>query len=221
MVLNLFSVFDPSTSSNFSLNWLSMLLGLFIFFPMYWLNFSRCSYILDIIIKFLLKEFESNFNKSNYKFFFFFMGMFWFVCMNNFLGLFPYIFTSTSHLSVTLGISLNMWLLFMFFGWLNKMDYMFAHLVPLGSPIYLSFFMVLIETVSNLIRPITLSVRLAANMIAGHLLLTLLSNLSEYNFIIFPFSLPVMISLMFLEMAVSMIQSYVFITLLSLYLNEI
>uniref|UniRef100_A0AB74RXP5 ATP synthase subunit a n=1 Tax=Echinolaelaps echidninus TaxID=2759148 RepID=A0AB74RXP5_9ACAR len=221
MVLNLFSVFDPSTSSNFSLNWLSMLLGLFIFFPLYWYNMSRCLYIYDVIIKFLLKEFESNFNKLNYKVFFFFMGLFWFVCMNNFLGLFPYIFTSTSHLSVTLGISLNLWILFMLFGWLNKMNLMFAHLVPLGSPIYLSFFMVLIETVSNLIRPITLSVRLAANMIAGHLLLTLLSNLSEYNFIIFPFSLPVMISLMILEMAVSLIQSYVFITLLSLYLNEI
>uniref|UniRef100_A0AAU6PB47 ATP synthase subunit a n=1 Tax=Echinolaelaps traubi TaxID=3119979 RepID=A0AAU6PB47_9ACAR len=221
MNLNLFSVFDPSTSSFLSLNWLSMMLCLVVMYPMYWLMPSRIIQLYKNSMSFLLKEFKSNFIKMNYSIFCLYMGLFWFVFFNNYLGLYSYIFTSTSHLSVTLGMSLSFWFIFMLFGWINKINLMFSHLVPLGSPIYLASFMVLIETVSNIIRPITLSVRLAANMIAGHLLLTLLSNLMENNLMSFPVIMPLIMCLMSLEMAVSLIQSYVFITLLSLYLNEI
>uniref|UniRef100_A0AAU6QE90 ATP synthase subunit a n=1 Tax=Laelaps chini TaxID=2902761 RepID=A0AAU6QE90_9ACAR len=221
MSLNLFSVFDPSTSAYFSLNWFSMLLVLLFMFSSFWVLNSRILWFYNMISKNLMNEFKNNFNKENYMIFFFFLSLFWFLMFNNFLGLFPYVFTSTSHLSVTLGMALMFWLIYMIYGWVNSMDLMFTHLVPLGSPMYLASFMVLIETVSNLIRPITLSVRLAANMIAGHLLLTLLTNLSESNFFLFPFTFPVIVCLMILEMAVSMIQSYVFITLLSLYVNEI
>uniref|UniRef100_UPI0030FEC581 ATP synthase subunit 6 n=1 Tax=Echinolaelaps fukienensis TaxID=2902762 RepID=UPI0030FEC581 len=221
MSLNLFSVFDPSTSNMLSFNWMSMLLCLMLFYPLYWLMPSRIMNLYNNFILFLLGEFMSNFMKKNYSVFCLFMGLFWFVFYNNYLGLYSYIFTSTSHLSVTLGMSLSFWLVFMLFGWMNNMNKMFAHLVPLGSPIYLASFMVLIETVSNIIRPITLSVRLAANMIAGHLLLTLLSNLMEMNLLLFPMVMPFIVCLMMLEMAVSLIQSYVFITLLSLYLNEV
>uniref|UniRef100_A0AAU6QDQ9 ATP synthase subunit a n=1 Tax=Laelaps sp. TaxID=3081785 RepID=A0AAU6QDQ9_9ACAR len=221
MVMNLFSVFDPSTSMKFSMNWLSLGLFMLMIFPKYWVQNSRVSWVMNFIMLNLMNEFKSNFMKSNFKVFFLFMGLFWLVFFNNFLGLFPYVFTATSHLSVTLSLSLSFWLVFMIYGWLNKMNLMFSHLVPLGSPIYLASFMVLIETVSNLIRPITLSVRLAANMIAGHLLLTLLSNLSEMLFIIYPLTYIVIVALMSLEMAVSIIQSYVFVTLMSLYFNEI
>lgn len=98
----------------------------------------------------------------------------------------------------------------------------FAHLVPLNTPTALIIFIVLIETIRNVIRPITLAIRLSANIIAGHLLLCLLGStgqIIELNLI----SLLILtqILLFILELAVSIIQSYVFITLISLYSNEL
>merc|ERR1711917_25772 len=92
---------------------------------------------------------------------------------------------------------------------------LFAHLVPKGTPGFLIPVIVIIETVSNIIRPLTLSIRLAANIVAGHLLLTLLgSQISNISFTTF-------FLLLLLEVAVACIQSYVFIILNSLYLNEL
>ena len=97
-----------------------------------------------------------------------------------------------------------------------------AHLVPLGTPSFLIPVIVIIETVRNIIRPITLSIRLAANIVAGHLLLTLLGSqgprVSGVILIILIISL---ILLLILEVAVACIQSYVFTILSSLYLNEL
>jgi len=83
-------------------------------------------------------------------------------------------------------------------------------------------FMVIIEIISNIIRPLTLAVRLSANMIAGHLLISLLRNFLKniYMKIAIPLS-SIIIILMTLEMAVSIIQAYVFITLSTLYSNEV
>lgn len=96
-----------------------------------------------------------------------------------------------------------------------------AHLVPIGTPLLLMNFMVLIEIVSNIIRPITLSVRLCANIVAGHLLLRLLRNFSliRINHIIYSFLGLIILGV--LEIAVALIQGYVFITLISLYSTEI
>lgn len=176
---------------------------------------------MKIICLSLEKEFKRNFNGGNYRVFFIFLGLFWFVFLNNYLGLFPYIFTATRHLSVTARFALRFWITFILFGWINNINKIFSHLVPLGRPIFLASFIVLIETVRNLIRPITLSVRLAANIIAGHLLLTLLRNIRERNFFFFPIRYPVILCLIGLEIAVSVIQRYVYITLLRLYLNEV
>merc|ERR1711917_165381 len=96
---------------------------------------------------------------------------------------------------------------------------LFAHLVPKGTPGFLIPVIVIIETVSNIIRPLTLSIRLAANIVAGHLLLTLLgSQISNISFTTF-FLLFSLYLLLLLEVAVACIQSYVFIILNSLYLN--
>jgi len=97
---------------------------------------------------------------------------------------------------------------------------MLIHTIPIGTPLALINFIFIIEIVRNIIRPITLSVRLTANIVAGHLLMLLLSNfsLSSFNNIIIS-SIPMLI-LSLLEMAVSLIQAYVFVTLISLYINE-
>nr|UYB77967.1 ATP synthase F0 subunit 6 [Argas persicus] len=221
MMNNLFSIFDPSSSPNMSLNWISIFSIIFITPMMYWANPSRIHFYWLLISKFLMKELKNNFSKTNMKFLSLFLSIFWLILSMNFLGLYPYIFTPTSHINITSFMALPMWLSFMLFGWIMHFNKMFSHLVPLGTPIFLSSFMVCIETISNMIRPLTLAVRLSANMISGHLLICLLSNILHYNSLMFPLIIPVMLILMLLESAVAMIQSYVFIMLTTLYLSEI
>nr|QNE85587.1 ATP synthase F0 subunit 6 [Pegomya bicolor] len=224
MMTNLFSVFDPSSSIfNFSLNWLSTFLGILMIPSLYWLMPSRYHIFWNKILITLHKEFKillgpMGSNGST----FIFVSLFSMILFNNFMGLFPYIFTSTSHLTLTLTLALPMWLCFMLFGWINNTQHMFAHLVPQGTPSILMPFMVCIETISNVIRPGTLAVRLTANMIAGHLLLTLLGNTGPgMSSILLSLLIITQIALLVLESAVAMIQSYVFAVLSTLYSSEV
>nr|UEK25929.1 ATP synthase F0 subunit 6 [Rhithropanopeus harrisii] len=220
---NLFSIFEPSSSIfNLSINWMSTLLGLLFIPYLYWASPSRWSLLWSKVIQTLHKEFKALLTPSHVGTSMLFVSLFSLIVFNNFLGLLPYVFTSSSHMVMTLSLSLPLWVTLMMFGWLNHTQHMFAHLVPQGTPFVLMPFMVLIETISNVIRPGTLAVRLAANMIAGHLLLTLLGNtgpsLSMSILSILVFS---QILLLVLESAVAIIQSYVFAVLSTLYTSEI
>jgi len=221
MITNLFSIFDPSTSNFFQLNWLSILLPLIFTPTLYWFSPSRYQIIFFILSSYIIRELKNNIRKFNYKNLILFFRIFWIILINNLLGLYPYIFTATRHLLITISLALPFWITFILFGWINITNQIFYHLVPLGTPINLSFFIVFIETIRNIIRPLTLSVRLAANIIAGHLLLSLLRRINESNPNIFYIRFIVIILLLILEYAVAIIQSYVFITLISLYLSEI
>nr|AXS66455.1 ATP synthase F0 subunit 6 [Cerambycidae sp. 5 KM-2017] len=223
MMTNLFSSFDPTTNFNLSLNWLSTLIGIMIIPPLFWLIPSRLSILWTLIISTLHKEFKVLIGPQNSQgSTLIFISLFSLILMNNFLGLFPYIFTSTSHLTLTLSLALPLWLSFMIFGWINNTIHMFAHLVPQGTPPILMPFMVCIETISNIIRPGTLAVRLSANMIAGHLLMTLLGNTGpSLNLLMINILIIAQILLLILESAVSIIQSYVFAVLSTLYSSEV
>nr|YP_009459925.1 ATP synthase F0 subunit 6 [Cheumatopsyche campyla]YP_009459938.1 ATP synthase F0 subunit 6 [Cheumatopsyche analis]AUT18190.1 ATP synthase F0 subunit 6 [Cheumatopsyche campyla]AUT18203.1 ATP synthase F0 subunit 6 [Cheumatopsyche analis] len=224
MMNNLFSIFDPYSSiMNIQLNWLSSTL-IFLFLPLnYWLNPSRFNMMFIMLFNFLNNEINNLMKSNNFKGNkILFVSLFMMILFNNFLGLFPYIFTSTSHLIFNLSFSLPIWLSLMFFGWLNKTQNMFKHLIPTGTPPLLMPFMVLIETTSNMIRPGTLAIRLTANMIAGHLLITLLSQNGSMIPFFFTFFLVIAeIMLLILEISVSVIQTYVFTILSSLYTSEI
>jgi len=95
----------------------------------------------------------------------------------------------------------------------------FIHLVPLGCPIILAPFMFLVESVSLFIRPVTLSVRLIANIVAGHLILTMVGEAISLTSVVCG-GLLVRVALVVLEIAVAFIQSYVLIILCVLYLSE-
>nr|AHA52563.1 ATP synthase F0 subunit 6 [Pselaphanus sp. QL-2013] len=220
MMLNYFQIFDSSTLL-FSLNWISMFLNIFMIPQMYW--FWMNSKISLIFFKMQLNlwlEFKMLLvNKFNYLNLLLFITILIMIFLNNLFGLFPYIFTCTSHMSFSLYLSCSIWISFMIFGWLNNTEFMFIHLVPMNTPFILMMFMVIIETLSNLIRPLTLSIRLVANMIAGHLLLVLLGeygSLSIY-YLLFLF---IQMLLLLLEMMVAFIQAYVFVILLILYMKE-
>jgi len=223
MITNLFSVFDPSTSIfNLSINWFRTFLGIILIPNLFWLIPSRYNFIWTKTITNLHLEFKILINSSFNGRTLIFISLFSIIVFNNFLGLFPYIFTSTSHIVMTLSLALPIWLSFIIYGWLINTQHIFIHLVPQGTPSILIIFIVCIETIRNLIRPGTLAIRLTANIIAGHLLITLLGNtgssLTNYLIILL---LITQIMLLVLERAVAIIQSYVFTVLSTLYSREV
>nr|YP_009728637.1 ATP synthase F0 subunit 6 [Phyllotreta striolata]QHR79685.1 ATP synthase F0 subunit 6 [Phyllotreta striolata]WDV10356.1 ATP synthase F0 subunit 6 [Phyllotreta striolata] len=223
MMMNLFSSFDPSTNLGFNLNWFSVVTMLIITPPMFWLIPSRFHFMWMKIIFSLHKEFKTLLGENKTQgSSLIFISLFSMILFSNFIGLFPYIFTSTSHMSMTLSLSLPLWLSFMLYGWLNNTTHMLSHLIPQGTPPVLMPFMVCIETISNLIRPGTLAIRLSANMIAGHLLLTLLGNTGPtMSLLMLNLLIITQILLLTLESAVAVIQSYVFAILSTLYSKEV
>lgn len=223
MITSLFSIFEPSSRIlNISFNWLSTFFGL-IFVPyLFWVLPSRWSILWTKIILALHNEFKSVLTQDQKKRSIIFISLFSLIVFNNSLGLLPYIFTRTSHLVITLRLSLPFWFTLIIFGWINYTQHIFAHLVPQGTPPVLIPFMVIIETTRNVIRPLTLAVRLAANIMAGHLLITLISgvgsSLRSLLVLILAFS---QILLLLLETAVAVIQSYVFAILRALFTREV
>nr|YP_010490387.1 ATP synthase F0 subunit 6 [Leucolepas longa]UWM12873.1 ATP synthase F0 subunit 6 [Leucolepas longa] len=218
---NLFSSFDPMSSNiNLQMNWASSLIFLVSMLPLFWLSSSKSSILILKIPLYLTKEFIPLF--KSYKNIILFNVLFMFILINNIFGLMPYTFTSTAHIVVSLTLSLTIWTSFMLFGWINNTNHMFTHLVPLGTPVILMPFMVLIESISNIIRPITLAVRLAANLTAGHLLLILLGESMVNSSIMISVSVTAaQFALLTLETAVATIQAYVFATLTTLYASEV
>jgi len=217
-MINLFSIFDPSANFEFKLQWLRFLypllfihLTLFLITPIIFIFHFQ-------IYRFTKLEFKNIISK-NFSITLLFNRVFIFILTLNFLGLIPYIFTPTSHIINTLILALPLWLLIIFFGWYKKTNSIFNHLLPTGTPNPLIPFIVIIETISNIIRPIALRVRLAANIVAGHLLLRLISNQITNNPTIFLYSGQTL--LIILEIAVALVQAYVFIILVTLYISEI
>nr|YP_010693587.1 ATP synthase F0 subunit 6 [Scolytoplatypus raja]WCB99778.1 ATP synthase F0 subunit 6 [Scolytoplatypus raja] len=221
MMSNLFSSFDPSTMIC-AFNWMSAFILLMVFPSMFWLVPSRWNFMWTSITLFIHNEFKILLGKAHTGSTIIFSTIFLMILLNNFMGLFPYIFTASSHMNFTLAFSLPLWVTFMLFGWINNSTHMLAHLVPQGAPNLLLPFLVIIESVSNVIRPGTLAIRLSANMIAGHLLLTLLGNLgAKLPELAIGGLMIVQVLLLILESAVSMIQAYVFSILITLYSSEI
>ncbi len=221
MITNLFSTFDPG-SSFLSISWLIIFFLVLIFPIKIWKVSSVITKIIKKIIFIFKKEVYFTLGKNEKRTGLMLILTFLFVVSINFLALYPQIFSPTSHITITLPLSLLFWLSLMIFGWTKSTNHILSHLLPQGTPVVLIIFIVIIELTRNIIRPITLCVRLTANLIAGHLLITLLGNalisLSFYSFMI---SLFVPLLLTILESAVAFIQAYVFITLVTLYTTEV
>nr|WNX94457.1 ATP synthase F0 subunit 6 [Etheostoma caeruleum] len=142
----------------------------------------------------------------------------------NMLGLLPYTFTPTTQLSLNLGLAVPLWLATVIIGMRNQPTHALGHLLPEGTPGPLIPVLIVIETISLFIRPLALGVRLTANLTAGHLLIQLIATAA---FVLLPLmptvailTSTVLVLLTLLEIAVAMIQAYVFVLLLTLYLQE-
>lgn len=142
----------------------------------------------------------------------------------NLLGLLPYTFTPTTQLALDLALALPLWITTLLLGLRIQPSSTLAHILPQGSPTLLVPALVVIETISIFIRPLALSVRITANLTAGHLLITLISivtlALTTLTPVIALLAWLLLLLLTILELAVAFIQAYVFVLLLTLYLQE-
>ena len=203
------------------LNWVALLTILLL--PSYfWVVKRKNIFSLIFLLKFLEQELGLVVGRNPSSTKLLLIGLFCFVLIRNLRGLLPYVFTPHRHLSVTLSLGLPFWAGYIIFNIINNPSSALAHLVPRGTPTILVPFIVLIELIRNFIRPLTLSIRLAANMVAGHLLLRLLRLPAPSSGVLIAGCLGrALVLLTFLELGVSFIQSYVFITLSSLYISEV
>lgn len=218
MITNLFSIFDP-VSRSFLRNWTSVFWVFLIIATPLFSNKRPLLILINSLIKAPLTDLAENLSKPRWHVFTILVSIFLVILIINTLGLFSFNFTATRHIVFTLTFSLPFWLSFTLYSLTIKTKHFLAHLVPLGTPPLLIPFMVLIETISSLMRPLTLSIRLSANIVAGHLLLSLLGNFRAF-FTAGAGAIIAAYAFFILELAVALIQRYVFVVLLSLYLEE-
>nr|UTN43010.1 ATP synthase F0 subunit 6 [Alcedoecus sp.] len=207
MICGLFSLFDP-VSFSFSLKWATSI----IVFVLFWQVFPLQSGI-NVYLNFMNEIFFKNFliNKSIYLVSLIIVP-FKMILFYSLIGLLPYSFPLTSHLTFNLTLAIPLWMVGILS--IHSLSKFISHLVPLGSPLMLSPFLVLVESVSLIIRPMTLAIRLMANVTAGHLILSIVTKSS----IFFASSFQIMYSMF--EFFIMFVQAFVFVNLLSLYWEE-
>lgn len=220
ILINLFSVFDPTSYLSIPLNWVIVLvIYLYFFRGNYVIKGGYNKFKIGVlkIIHLIFKDIAAD---KYLGIVFLRVLRFIFLIRSNLIGLLPYVFRFTAHIYVTLGLGLVLWIRFFFIGWFKNFKNRVAHLVPEGRPLILSPLMVIIERIRHLIRPFTLSVRLAANIISGHLIIGLLSGIRIIGGIGIIVSLVFQRVLLVLEFGVALIQGFVFRLLLLLYSLE-
>lgn len=231
MILDLFSSFDPHTYTLFSsyspsVFWLINLSLLIISSSMFWLRPTWTFWVFHALLGIITSQVSRTFGRHITSTSSIIAPLFVILIIINFLGLLPYVFRSTSHLLFTLRFGLPIWLALILSSVTNSPSTFAAGLLPSGAPDWLNPFLVLIETVRILIRPITLSFRLTANIRAGHVVLTL-SGIYTTFFLFAGTSIwPVISFFLFqlfyilFEIAICLIQAYIFCLLLSLYSED-
>jgi len=171
---------------------------------------------------------KDNMGNEGMRFFPFVLTLFFFIAMMNLFGLVPYVFTPTSHVAVTFGLSFSIFIGANVMGFYNHQLNFLSMFMPNGAPLGMAWFLVLIEFISHVSKGIILGLRLGANIIAGHLLLAIISSFAWQMLTsgIFAITLigfvPLFIGFFIcvLEMAVAVIQAYVFCLLTVIYLSE-
>nr|UPO69364.1 ATP synthase F0 subunit 6 [Pomatoschistus minutus] len=188
-----------------------------------WLN-SRFLTLQSFFINRFTSQLLMPINAGGHKWALVLASLMVFLISLNMLGLLPYTFTPTTQLSLNMGLAVPLWLATVLIGLRNQPTAALGHLLPEGTPVPLIPVLIIIETISLFIRPLALGVRLTANLTAGHLLMQLIATAA---FVLLPLmpavailTSVVLLLLTVLEVAVAMIQAYVFVLLMSLYLQE-
>lgn len=228
MILDIFSSFDPFINYSYqtypSIFWGLIITALLLSQTALWLNPSKffwaSSYLIDIIYSQTLRT-QGTYLKG---FASIITPLFMLIILTNFIGLLPYVFSFSSHLIITIPLGLTLWLSLLLSRAFYAPTSFTAGLLPGGAPDWLNPFLVLVETLRILVRPITLSFRLAANITAGHIILGLIgvyaraaafsSSLSLVSLLL------IQTGYILFEVGICLIQAYIFCLLLTLYADE-
>lgn len=188
---------------------------------------GRFQSLAELTYEFVANTLKSSVGEEGMKFFPFVFSIFTFILTANLIGIIPFTFTVTSHLIVTLALALLVFLTVLLYGLYKNGFKFFKLFVPSGIPIYILPLIVVIEVISFLSRPVSHSVRLFANMLAGHITLKVfagfVASLGALGAVgIFGAALPLAMTtaLTGLELLVAFLQAYVFAILTCIYLND-
>jgi F-type H+-transporting ATPase subunit a len=188
---------------------------------------GRMQSVAEISYEFVASMLRSSAGSEGMKFFPLVFSLFMFIAVSNLVGIIPYTFTVSSHLIVTVALALLVFFIVLFYGLYKNGLKFFKLFVPSGVPVFVMPIVVPIEVISFLLKPISHSVRLFANMLAGHIALKVFASfiamLGALGFIgwfgaVLPLGLT--IALTALELLVAFLQAYVFAILTCIYLND-
>jgi F-type H+-transporting ATPase subunit a len=188
---------------------------------------TRLQSVAEISYEFIATTIRSNAGSEGMKFFPLVFSIFMFVCVSNIVGVIPYNFTVASHIIVTAALAVLVFLTVLIYGFYKNGLKFFKLFVPSGIPVFILPLVVFIEVFSFLLRPVSHSVRLFANMLAGHIALAvfasfipLLAGLGIAGAFGAVLPLGMVIALSALELLVAFLQAYVFAILTVIYLND-
>ena len=182
---------------------------------------SRMQSLVELSYEFVSNMVRQNVGQEGKKYFPFIFTIFMFVLFLNMLGMMPYSFTVTSHIAVTFALAFLIFLLVTIVGFVKHGFGFFGYFAPKGVPVFMLPLLVVIEVISYFTRPISLSVRLFANMMAGHTMLKVFSGfVLSLGFVGGWLPLGVMVAFTGLEILIAFLQAYVFTILTCIYLND-
>jgi F-type H+-transporting ATPase subunit a len=188
---------------------------------------GRLQSVAEISYEFVANTIRSTAGSEGMKFFPLIFSLFMFIAVSNLVGIIPYTFTVSSHLIVTAALALLVFFTVLFYGLYKNGLKFFKLFVPSGVPIYILPLVVFIEVISFFLRPVSHSVRLFANMLAGHIALkvfasfvAMLGALGILGWAGAVLPLGLTMALTALELLVAFLQAYVFAILTCIYLND-
>ena len=188
---------------------------------------GRMQSVAELSYEFVASTIRSTAGSEGMKFFPLVFSLFMFICISNVIGIIPYTFTVSSHIIVTAALALLVFFIVLFYGLYKNGLKFFKLFVPSGVPIYILPLVVFIEVISFFLKPVSHSVRLFANMLAGHIALKVFASfvvmlgalgVAGWAGAVLPLGLT--LALTALELLVAFLQAYVFAILTCIYLND-
>jgi F-type H+-transporting ATPase subunit a len=181
---------------------------------------GRWQLLAELSYQFIAKMVSDNIGKEGRTYFPLIFSIFMFVLFGNLLGMIPYSFTFTSHIAVTLTMALLIFILVTVIAFIKHGFKFFSFFLPAGVPIVLAPLMIAIEVISYFTRPFSLSVRLFANMMAGHTLLKVIGGFVVPLGIFGIVPIAGLVAVMGLEFLIAFLQAYIFTILTCIYIND-
>lgn len=228
MIVDIFSSFDDHNSTIFSahiITWLISLWSLIFINSSFWATSSSILNIINIPKQVINIQSTRSFSINLGGFTLIISSLFITIINFNLLGLIPYVFSTTRHLAITFTLALPLWLSLIVSSYIKNAYSSVAFILPLATPSFLIPFLPVIETLRIIVRPITLSIRLAANIRAGHIILTLIGDyfttlILLNNYIVSLIILIIQVGYFIFEIGISIIQGYIFSLLITLYTDD-